>query len=83
VGKTGGWTGNPIWVRRRPKVIKRACFLFQERVRERGDARKEKRFAVNCGDFAQLWLDKVVEDLYYVRTGTTPLGDGFYWGVLG
>ena len=75
-GKMSGWTGNPVRVRRRPKVVKRVCFLFQERVRERGDARKEKRLAVSCGD-------KIDEDLYCGRTGTTPFDDDFYWGVLG
>lgn len=42
-GKMDSWTGDSIWVRRRPRAVKRAYFLFEERVRMRRDARKERR----------------------------------------
>jgi len=82
-GKTGGWTGNPILVQGRPRVVKRVCFLFQERVRKRGDARKEKRLATSRKGLGRLWPNKTFGDLYRRKTRTTALGDGFYWGVLG
>lgn len=50
-GEIGGWTGDSIWVQRRPKVVKRVCSLFQERVRKWGDAQKEKRLDVSCKGF--------------------------------
>ena len=45
-GKMDGWTGDSIFVRRRPRVVKRACFLVENRMRKRVDGRKEKGLAI-------------------------------------
>ena len=46
LGKMDSWTGDSIWVKQRPGVVKKARFLVEERLKLWTDARREKRLAI-------------------------------------